>query len=191
MAKHSLPLDEINALTEYVKVIFDKRADGSNRPEEDAEDIIDELLDLYLLAYQNGANYANETLGETFPIREQKLENALFKRFQGEDFRDRVRRYVNEGTVNDIVRVADTDSHRIYNAGVIDTASESNRILYKRWNTMLDEKVRDTHSYLENMSVPLQMPFYTYDGDSAMAPGDFTLPSNNANCRCVVDIISQ
>lgn len=54
---------------------------------------------------------------------------------------------------------------------------------------MMDDRVRDTHSYLEGMEVPYNARFYTYDGDSAEAPGMFSLPENNINCRCVVEII--
>ena len=60
--------------------------------------------------------------------------------------------------------------------------------LYKIWGTMLDEKVRDTHAYLEGMKVPLDAEFYTYDGDHAQAPGGFTDANNNCNCRCALDI---
>lgn len=60
--------------------------------------------------------------------------------------------------------------------------------LAKTWVTMLDEKVRDTHQYLEGMTIPLDDEFYTYDGDHAQAPGGFTAAQNNVNCRCQLDI---
>ena len=49
---------------------------------------------------------------------------------------------------------------------------------------MADEKVRDTHQYLELMTVDIDEDFYTYDGDHASAPGMFELAQNNVNCRC-------
>lgn len=60
--------------------------------------------------------------------------------------------------------------------------------LAKTWVTMMDEKVRDTHQYLEGMTVPLDDEFYTYDGDHAQAPGGFTAAQNNCGCRCQLDI---
>ena len=60
--------------------------------------------------------------------------------------------------------------------------------LAKTWVTMMDDKVRDTHQYLEGMTVPLDDEFYTYDGDHAQAPGGFTKPENCVNCRCQLDI---
>jgi uncharacterized protein with gpF-like domain len=59
----------------------------------------------------------------------------------------------------------------------------------KRWQTMEDDRVRDTHSYLQGMVVPFDADFYTYDSDHAPFPGLFTLPENNIGCRCVVEVI--
>ena len=53
---------------------------------------------------------------------------------------------------------------------------------------MGDERVRDTHSPLEGITVGLNDLFYTWDGDAAMAPGGFTLPQNNVNCRCWITL---
>ena len=55
---------------------------------------------------------------------------------------------------------------------------------YKTWNTMGDDKVRDTHDYLAGISVPVEDKFVTYDGDEADAPCGFNNVENNARCRC-------
>lgn len=47
-----------------------------------------------------------------------------------------------------------------------------------------DEKVRDTHQYLEGMTVGIDEDFWTYDNDHASAPGMFEFAENNVNCRC-------
>lgn len=92
--------------------------------------------------------------------------------------------------VEAIKRVVETEYHRMYNTGAFDTATAftlaTGKTVYKRWDTMLDEKVRDTHSYLEGDLQPLDRAFFTFDGDSAMFPGGFTLPQNNINCRCTL-----
>lgn len=189
MAEHTLPFDELNALEAYISAVFKARDNGIMTAREAEEDIIDELLDLYLLAYENGARYASETLGEDIPIDRDRMEAAVYEKIAGRDFVERVREYVEDGTVADIIRVADTDETRIYNEGIVDTAEQSDQMVFKRWNTMLDDRVRDTHEYLEGNIVPLNRAFYTYDGDNAMYPGGFTLPQNNVNCRCVIDLI--
>ena len=58
----------------------------------------------------------------------------------------------------------------------------------KTWVTMADDRVRDTHDYLEGMSVPINERFFTFDNDYGRYPGDFQLPQNNINCRCRISL---
>ena len=187
-----LPIDEINALEERLKVHFDDNGNGRIKSKEDAEDIIDELLDLVLLSYANGATATNTELGTDVMPPVDAVMAAVDKDVAGENWRQRVMGYYESGgTLYDIQRIAETDATRIYNTGALDavTANGSGVGVNKRWATMLDDRVRDTHSYLEGMVVPYDARFYTYDGDSALAPGMFSLPENNINCRCVIEVI--
>lgn len=105
----------------------------------------------------------------------------------GKTFRDRV---LDATTAEEVLRVIDTEATRDYNAGAYNAAKASGRKgLRKRWYTMRDDRVRDTHDYLEGMEVGIDDAFYTFDGDSAMYPGGFELPQNNVNCRCTVAIV--
>ena len=105
----------------------------------------------------------------------------------GKTFRDRV---LDASTAEEVLRIIDTEATRDYNAGAYNAAKASGREgLRKRWYTMRDDRVRDTHDYLEGMEVGIDDAFYTYDGDSAMYPGGFSLPENNVNCRCSVAIV--
>ena len=144
-------------------------------------DIIEDYL---VYAYAMGVDDVNETFGTSVEVNIDQLEISVFKKVADKDFRQRVDEYVeNGGTVEDIMRIAETDTTRIYNEGGLDTAEKAGA-KYKQWNTMADDRVRETHFYEEGVRVPLNARFYTYDGDSAMAPGGFTLPENNVNCRC-------
>ena len=187
-----LPIDEINALEERLKVHFDDNGNGRIKSKEDAEDIIDELLDLFLLSYANGANATNTELGTSAMPSVDAADAAVNKPVAGETWRDRVMGYYeNGGSLYDIQRIAETDATRIYNTGALDAviANGNGAGISKRWATMLDDRVRDTHSYLEGMVVPFDAEFYTYDGDHAPAPGMFLTAENNANCRCVIEVI--
>lgn len=187
-----LPIDEINALEERLKVHFEDDGKGKIKSEQDYEDIIDELLDLFLLAYANGATATNTELGTVEMPPVDAVDAAVDAAVAGETWRERVRGYYeNGGTLYDIRRIAETDATRIYNQGAVDAVvanGETSGVL-KRWRTMGDERVRDTHGYLEGMEIPFSDRFYTYDNDSAEFPGGFMLPENNINCRCVVEII--
>ena len=187
-----LPIDEINAFEERLKVHFTDDGKGQIKSKEDCEDIIDELLDLYLLAYANGATATNAELGTDIMPNIDLAQDAIDKPIAGETWRERVMGYYESGgTLYDIQRIAETDATRIYNTGALDAvaANGNGDGISKRWVTMMDDRVRDTHSYLEGMEVPYDARFYTYDGDSAEAPGMFSLPENNIGCRCVVEII--
>ncbi len=105
-------------------------------------------------------------------------------RVADKNWRERVEEYFGSGgTVDDIVRIAETEAHRIANTSALDAAKHGGA-KNKTWSTVLDERVRSTHEYLEGMTVGIDEDFYTYDGDFASAPGLFTLASNNVNCRC-------
>ena len=107
-------------------------------------------------------------------------------------YKDRIREYLDDesSTVEDFQRVAETDATRVYNSGILDAARNSGLSgVRKQWITMEDDRVRDPHAYLDMMIVPYEQKFYSYDGDSAMAPGGFSNPALNCNCRCVLRLI--
>lgn len=77
----------------------------------------------------------------------------------------------------------EAEVNRCWNTGFIE-AGRGTEGLEKTWETMGDEKVRMTHDYLENMTLPFDEEFVTIGGDSALAPGMFQDAENNVNCRC-------
>ena len=144
----------------------------------------DIVLDYLIYAYAMGVEDVNETFGANAEVQVDKLEASVFKKIADKDFRQRVNEYVESGgTVEDILRIAETDTTRIYNEAGLDTA-ERVGAKYKTWCTMLDDRVREQHSELEGIKVGVKDRFYSADGDSALSPGGFTLPENNVNCRC-------
>ena len=186
-----LPIDEINALEEKLKVHFDDDGKGKIKSRKDADAIEDELLDLFLLSYAFGATATNTELGTTEMPSAEAVSAAVDAVIAGETWKDRVEGYYESGgTLYDITRIAETDATRIYNQGAVDAVVANGATgVSKRWRTMNDDRVRDTHDYLEGMVVPFDADFYTYDGDHAPFPGMFELPENSINCRCVVEVI--
>jgi hypothetical protein len=177
-----LPMDELNRLDEEIRQRFGD-AQLTDRKEEE-EDIIDELLDLFLLAYAMGNEVTNENLSSSWMPPVDEVMEVVDAKVAGKTWRERTEDYfANGGTGADIARIADTEMHRIANTAALDTAKYAGA-KYKTWATMLDDKVRDTHDYLEGETVDIDEDFYTYDGDHASAPGLFELAENNVNCRC-------
>lgn len=175
-----LPLDELNV----IKGKYERS--GANTPitDFDLEDIIDELLDLFLIAVANGVASINEQFGTDYEPSAGQLESVIYKKIDGVTWKDRVETWYKEGgTSADIIRIAETESHRIGNE-IAYEAARSVGAKSKTWLTMQDEKVRDTHFYLENVSVGIEDEFYTYDADHAPYPGAFGKAENNVGCRC-------
>lgn len=145
------------------------------------QELIDEVLDLLILAYVNGNAAANLDIDGNFPFSKTRLSDTVYHLVDGKDFAVRLREYDDQ---NEIKRVIETETHRCYNAGIEEVAEESKA--NKTWVTMLDEKVREQHQFLEGVTVPYNEYFYTTDGDKALFPGGFETAANNVNCRCEV-----
>ena len=186
-----LPIDELNTLKTNLNERFpDGVLPQGNLVEEDFT--LDEMLDLLLLAYASGVESANAELGTSKRPSAEDAKNAVFAVVAGKTWEDRVKEYTRQGgSVYDIERIAETDMTRIYNTAKLDTVrvNQLENSVFKRWDTMLDDRVRDTHDYLEAVVVPYDADFYSFDGDHARAPGLFSLPENNINCRCQIELI--
>jgi len=174
--------DELNrleaALPEYMN--------RESKTEADLDSLLDMLEDLFLLAYANGVESANLMLGADISADVSDVQETVDKKIAGETWRDRVREYFsNGGSVADIVRIMETETHRDYNEAALTTARKAGA-KSKTWMTMMDDRVRETHDYLQSMTVGIDDEFYTYDDDHAYAPGGFSLAENNVNCRCTL-----
>ena len=167
-------LDELN-------VLIAKGFYSSKTKEEIEDDLLDFLIEAYLL----GVDDAADMMGVVIPPDAKKMEQSIYKKIDGKTFADRVRQ--NE-TVGELQRLTESEYHRVYNEAVYDGVqqhvSKTHRVVFKTWHTRMDDRVRDTHTYLEGLSLPLGSEFYTYDGDHALFPSGFENAENNVNCRC-------
>ena len=174
--------DELDIIRRDAEILFS----GAKQPEKaEVKKFCDYLEFVLCLIYAYGWKDAEEIIG-IVPMKDGLDTEAVNLEIKGETFRERI---TEESTYEEVLRVIDTESHRDYNAGVYGAAVESGETgLRKKWVTMNDDRVRDSHIYLEGMEVGMEDRFYTDDGDSAMYPGDFDDPANNVNCRCSVII---
>lgn len=84
-----------------------------------------------------------------------------------------------------IQTIAVTEAHRVAN-GVIYEVGKANKARFKRWCSMQDDRVRDTHQYLDGTVVPITADFYSYTGSHGPYPGSFHDPAEDINCRCYI-----
>jgi hypothetical protein len=152
--------------------------------------IIDDLLSMLILAYNAGMDATAQNLAADLSVDLDALEDALYTSIDGKTFEQRVQEYVLAQDMAGLSVVAASEYHRLYNAGAYDGAQQFVRTqglgITKRWVTVRDDRVRETHRYLEGMSVDVDEEFYTSDGDHAPYPGAFRKAKNNVGCRCIV-----
>ena len=180
-----MPFDELNSFKASLPQHFDS-ATGRIKSEQDYEDIIDEMLDIFLLAYARGVADTNESLSSNYEPSLDDVMRTVDKKVVGKTWRERMREYYdNGGTIADVERIAETEAHRDSNAAAYETAKAAGA-KNKTWHTMLDDRVRDSHFWLEGVSAPIDGEFYNYKGESTMYPGEWGIAEEDVNCRCWV-----
>ena len=193
-----MPFDELNTFREMATRYVTEPMTFSEK-EKLRDDMWEYIEYLLIEAYVYGNVQAMQDLGllDMDPkdlVKDSEMQTVINQEIAGKTYKDRIREYLDaeDSTVEDFTRVAETDATRVYNAGVEAGGRNSGiRGVRKQWVTMDDDRVRSTHDYLEGMTVPMDRDFYSYDGDHAAAPGLFSDPSNNCNCRCTLQLIRE
>lgn len=161
------------------------------------DDITDQAENLFISAYILGwkESYSEfdftdqeEERYNSYLYEGSDMSDSVYKKFDGKDFRDRVREYVEGEDEEALQKVIETEYHRDYMAGSyyvgMQCMNQGDGEVYDTWNTMEDSRVRNTHIPLDRIELKHGEKFYTIDGDSAYYPGGFEKPANNINCRC-------
>lgn len=178
-----VPFDEIN---KFEASLRDKyfNAEGKIKSRDAYEDMLDEMLDLFLLAYANGVTETNLSLSSNHAPTLDEVMGTVNAKVADKTWRERMQEYYdNGGTADDVVRIVETEAHRDANAGAYDTAVASGATK-KVWHTMMDDRVRDSHYWLEGVSAPIDGEFYNWRGEKTMYPGQWGIAEEDINCRC-------
>lgn len=183
--RYLVGFDEINQM---ISTSYRMALSESDSLDEQMERVIDDLTSLLILAYQAGIADASTSLASDLTVEIDALKEALSAESDSKTYEDRVRDIVSSQDSQSLSRLAETEYHRMYNAGVFDGGEQYRREtglgIVRRWVTMGDDRVRDTHRYLDGVSVDPDEEFFTFDGDHAPYPGKFQKAKNNVNCRC-------
>ena len=175
-----LPFDELNRFEATLRERF---ADGK-LVKEDEEDIIDEMLDLFLLAYAMGNSVTNASLSSDWTPTVDDAMEVIDAKVAGKTWRERAGEYfANGGAEEDIARIAATETHRIANQAAYETAKEAGAT-EKTWHCMMLPTSRDTHIYLNGVSAPIDGEFYSFKGGKTQFPGQWGIAEEDVNCLC-------
>lgn len=175
------PWDDINSLESKAEEVQKQAKSGDFNKVVD--EYIDSVTELFEMDFFYGVSDLSMQLGKSLEPDFKVMEASINKVIDGKDYKQRIREYMADGTPADIARVIGTDAHRIYNEAMYETAS-MNGATKKTWNTMQDLRVRDSHDYLEGVTVPMDAEFYTYNGHKTFYPGEFGVAEEDVNCRC-------
>lgn len=169
----------------------------------DRKHLEDTIFELITMGYVYGVTVAGLDFDQDFSVSREQMFESANRPTKGETFRERIEHHLDEyeaspkdeaateKLVNQLAVVAETETHRTINEGGYEAAERYAKdhpgvTIYKTWETMMDDKVRDEHEELQGATVPLDARFYSWTGDSALRPGDFMSPELNINCRCLL-----
>lgn len=177
-----MPFDQLNSLEERISIHFDEN--GKIRSKEDTEDIIDEMLDLFLEAYATGATLTRIDLGSSYEPSLSDAMKTIDREVAGKTWRERVWDYFDSGgTKADIMRIAETETHRDSNEASYEMAVRS-KAKRKTWHCMMLPTSRDSHIYLDGVSAPIDGEFYSINGGSTLFPGQWGIAEEDCGCLC-------
>lgn len=97
--------------------------------------------------------------------------------------------------IGNTMRIARTEGARVLedskNEAFKDIAENDSVQVFKVWHTMGDEAVRESHEAMEGVRVPFEEPFILPSGVSAMYPKASGVASEDINCRCYVEYVTE
>ena len=97
--------------------------------------------------------------------------------------------------IGNTMRIARTEGARVLedskNEAFKDIAENDSVQVFKVWHTMGDEAVRESHEAMEGVRVRFDEPFILPSGVSAMYPKASGVASEDINCRCYVEYVTE
>jgi len=204
-----LNLDELNTLErrlEYREYFAPMAVPTESRKKrekmaDEIDDLWIDLLAIYMVAMQYNQPVDEKAVIREFTprmediLRENGVREEVIQNYVNDVFENEIdvtqRRYTeNDYWVSDdrVREIVENDINIILNSQEYLDASASGK-RYKRWITMRDDRVRDTHAMVDSDVVAINDPFVV--GNSLMMfPGDVSLgaaPEEIVNCRCAVE----
>ena len=132
-----------------------------------------------------------ERLGEDVSLLKKKVSAEISRGIANNySLADIARNLKNVSSIgiNNALRIARTEGHRIQTQSQLDAAhkaKEKGADMVKQWDSTLDGRTRESHQHLDGQIRELDEPF-EINGHKVMAPGQFGVPSEDVNCRCAM-----
>lgn len=133
-----------------------------------------------------------EALGEDVDSLKKRIASSISRGIATADSYENIARNISNDSkvgLNNAMRIARTDGHRIHCNSAYDAmleAKASGADVVKQWDASLDGKTRTHHRQLDGQIRELDEPF-EIGGREAMYPADFGRPEEDINCRCTIN----
>lgn len=181
----SLPFDELNILKQ--RLLEAQKSPDTSEKRAVVDKLLDDVEEMLVMDYFYGVLDVSKGIGRSLDPDVMEARAVINERFDGKDYRDRLREYMQSGTAYDIERVIDTDAHRVYNAAVYTSAKRAGATK-KTWHCLMLPTSRDTHIYMDGLTVGIDDEFYNYKGESTLYPGQWGIAEEDINCYCYITI---
>lgn len=197
----NFPWDELNVIRSKIEKLEiestaeetpEKSEDGMPLPPKkryDAEKCIDIVYEWLEMAWTLGVEDVNEMLSTSYapdsPSMEAEMRSQINRKVAGKDYAERIREWARIGDFEAIVRVAQTDAHRVLNESSYNTAKKAGAKT-KRWVCVFHNS-RDTHMDLHGQTVGIDDYFVTFNGHKTLLPGQFGIAEEDCNCQCYIE----
>ena len=187
--------DETEIYSNYLTSEFDELNSifYEYRGKEITDDLISDVIQYVIFMYLNGYQSVSYMVGVdgTREPNTKTISKAIYTIIDGKDIYDRLseikgKKYDDlQGQIENIIR---SDGHRCYVSGQMQCAKniKSKGVrLSKTWDSVMDGKERITHHNLHGVEKEEDEYFETVNGKTK-APGQFGIPEEDCNCRCIL-----
>lgn len=146
-------------------------------------EIVGLITDWLFLAYADGKTDVEEQLNGETVVSVDHVMDVISAEIGGKNVYERITDDVYLEDLEALGLLVENERERVYNTAGYDTATKLGAI-NKTWHTQGDDKVRDSHFYLDGVTKPLNEAYHTIWGNSGQHPGGFSAPEDDINCRC-------
>ena len=146
---------------------------------------IDDFISILVECFIDG--WFSTGLPKIKPLDIELMYSIIYLKIGEETVEDRLLKYIQNDDLSNLQKLMESEAHRVHETAAFEIAKfnqEEGKTVKKKWHTMNDLKVRDTHDFIDGIEIDLFSKFTTFDLDSAFHPGGFSQAENNVNCRC-------
>ena len=184
--------------------------------DEELEDMLDELIDTYRKEYERAGQQETDNISSLADVTIEKFTGLanyteyiidIAKKIN-KVTTDKIKKEVDRAQENDSSKdelldsvansaafssgraqtIARTETSRVINQAkneAMKQAGEQGVRSVKTWISEDDERVREAHLELDGTTIPVDADFVS-SGGSAAGPGQFGIPEEDINCRCII-----